>query len=269
MINNGHNIEKTNFDAFINAVGSEIQQAQVRLITAANAQMLFHYWKMGNYILYHQQLHGWGSKTIKQLAKAIRLNFPEKKGYSELLYVKPLDDGLVEIADKCCKKKEHGVLCHEGFGQSGPSETIVHVIEDALLSSAEVIELDNLSYGRLVVVGQDAAVCVFSFPEVKLTVCTSLSLNDKTIALSFPFLNENGIEFILCFKELMVEINIIGFHLIQFTGRNQGFYNQGVELVCCIEIVSLALIRSIGDVILFSSLMALRMVSELQVRSIG
>ena len=41
------------------------------------------HWLMGNYILYHQQLHGWGSKTIKQLAKAIRLNFPEKKGYSE------------------------------------------------------------------------------------------------------------------------------------------------------------------------------------------
>ena len=88
MSNNGHNIEKTNFDAFINAVGSEIQQAQVRLITAANAQMLFHYWKMGNYILYHQQLHGWGSKTIKQLAKAIRLNFPERLfGTQPYLYV--------------------------------------------------------------------------------------------------------------------------------------------------------------------------------------
>ena len=83
MSNNGHNIEKTNFDAFINAVGSEIQQAQVRLITAANAQMLFHYWKMGNYILYHQNLQGWGSKIIKQLTKAIRFNYPEKKGYSE------------------------------------------------------------------------------------------------------------------------------------------------------------------------------------------
>ncbi len=98
-------MEKTNFDAFINAVGSEIQQAQVRLITAANAQMLFHYWKMGNYILYHQQLHGWGSKTIKQLAKAIRLNFPEKKGYSELLYVKPLDDGLVEIRISAVRRR--------------------------------------------------------------------------------------------------------------------------------------------------------------------
>ena len=78
-----HHIERTNFDAFVHAVGSEIEQAQVRLITAANAQMLFHYWKIGNYILYHQNLQGWGSKIIKQLAKAIRLNYPEKKGYSE------------------------------------------------------------------------------------------------------------------------------------------------------------------------------------------
>ena len=83
MSNKESNIEKTNFDAFIQAVGSEIEQAQVRLIVAANAQMLFHYWKIGNYILYHQQLHGWGSKIIKQLAKAIRLHYPEKKGYSE------------------------------------------------------------------------------------------------------------------------------------------------------------------------------------------
>ena len=81
--NKEHHIERTNFDAFVHAVGSEIQQAQVRLITAANAQMLFHYWKIGNYILYHQNLQGWGSKIIKQLAKAIRLNYPEKKGYSE------------------------------------------------------------------------------------------------------------------------------------------------------------------------------------------
>ena len=45
--------------------------------------MLFQYWKMGYYILYHQNLQGWGSKIIKQLAKAIRFNYPEKKGYSE------------------------------------------------------------------------------------------------------------------------------------------------------------------------------------------
>lgn len=81
--NNEHNIKKGHFDAFVHAVGSEIEQAQVRLITAANARMLFHYWKMGNYILYHQNLHGWGGKIIKKLAQAIRFNYPEKKGYSE------------------------------------------------------------------------------------------------------------------------------------------------------------------------------------------
>ena len=32
---------------------------------------------------YYQNLYGWGSKIIKQLAKAIRFNYPEKKGYSE------------------------------------------------------------------------------------------------------------------------------------------------------------------------------------------
>ena len=39
MNNKESNIEKTDLNAFIHAVGSEIQQAQVRLITAANAQL--------------------------------------------------------------------------------------------------------------------------------------------------------------------------------------------------------------------------------------
>lgn len=80
MSNNDNNIEKRSFEAFVNAIGSEIEQAQVRLISAANAQMLFHYWKMGNYILYHQNRQGWGGKVIKKLAQAIRFNYPEKKG---------------------------------------------------------------------------------------------------------------------------------------------------------------------------------------------
>ena len=69
---------------------------------------------------------------------------------SEPLCVKSVDNGLVEVTNKCSKKKEHGVLCHEGFGQSVPSETIVHIIEDAFLSSTKIIELDNFSFGRFI-----------------------------------------------------------------------------------------------------------------------
>ena len=60
----------------------KIEQAQVRLISAANAQMLFHYWKMGNYILYHQKLQGWGGKVIRDWRRRYGFNYPEKKGYS-------------------------------------------------------------------------------------------------------------------------------------------------------------------------------------------
>lgn len=77
------NIEKREFEAFVNAVGSEIDFAQVRVVAAANAQMLFHYWKMGNYILYHQYVYGWGSKVIPNLAKALQFNYPQRKGYSK------------------------------------------------------------------------------------------------------------------------------------------------------------------------------------------
>jgi len=36
-------IVRKDFDEFISAIGSEIEQAQVKLISAANIQMLLHY----------------------------------------------------------------------------------------------------------------------------------------------------------------------------------------------------------------------------------
>ena len=48
----------------------------------------------------------------------------------------------------------------------------------------------------------------------------------------------------------MVQVNTVGFHPIQLTGGNQGFYKQRVEIVCRIEIIGLALIGSISDVFL-------------------
>ena len=49
--NKEHHIERTDFDGFVHAVGSEIEHAQVRLITAANAQKMCNYWKEGHYTL--------------------------------------------------------------------------------------------------------------------------------------------------------------------------------------------------------------------------
>ena len=83
MSNKESNIEKTNFDTFIQAVGSEIEQAQSKADCCSQCTNAVP-------LLEDRQLHPlspaaarMGKQIIKQLAKAIRLHYPEKKGYSE------------------------------------------------------------------------------------------------------------------------------------------------------------------------------------------
>ena len=66
---------------------------------------------------------------------------------SEGFCVQPAHKELVEVAYECRQQQEHGVLCHEGLWQPGPSEAVVHVVEDAFLATSEVVELDNLPAG--------------------------------------------------------------------------------------------------------------------------
>ena len=70
------------FAPIVQAIGTDIEQTQVRMASSANADMLFHYWKIGHFILYLQKKEGWGSKVIDNLSKAIRSKFPDKKGSS-------------------------------------------------------------------------------------------------------------------------------------------------------------------------------------------
>ncbi|MFC2655189.1 MAG: YhcG family protein [Segatella salivae] len=66
----------------VRAIGADLEHTQIHLIASANADMLFHYWKVGHFILYLQKKEGWGSKVIDNLSKAIRSKYPDKKGYS-------------------------------------------------------------------------------------------------------------------------------------------------------------------------------------------
>ena len=81
--------EKQDLSLIVRAIGSDLEHTQVRMIASANADMLFHYWKVGHFILYLQKKEGWGSKVIDNLSKAIRSRYPDKKGYStrNLIYM--------------------------------------------------------------------------------------------------------------------------------------------------------------------------------------
>lgn len=82
MSNDIKNTDKQDFSPIVRAIGSDLEHIQMRMIASANADMLFHYWKVGHFILYLQKKEGWGSKVIDNLSKAIRSQYPDKKGYS-------------------------------------------------------------------------------------------------------------------------------------------------------------------------------------------
>ena len=89
MSNDITNTDKQDLSPIVRAIGSDLEYTQVRVIASANADMLFHYWKVGHFILYLQKKEGWGSKVIDNLSKAIRSQYPDKKGYSSrnLIYM--------------------------------------------------------------------------------------------------------------------------------------------------------------------------------------
>jgi len=64
-------------------VKSRIRQAQTRAMFSANAEMIRLYWDIGNLVLTRQAAKGWGSSVIPLLARDIRNDLPEVKGFSE------------------------------------------------------------------------------------------------------------------------------------------------------------------------------------------
>lgn len=47
MSNDIKNTDKQDFSPIVRAIDSDLEQTQVRVIASANADMLFHYWKVG------------------------------------------------------------------------------------------------------------------------------------------------------------------------------------------------------------------------------
>ena len=75
---------------------------------------------------------------------------------------------------------------------------IVKLNSDFLIVGIDVykrqVEFHDVSCTRLVIVSQYTSVGIFAFPNVKVSIYLPLSLYDKTIRFSFPFLNKDRIQ---------------------------------------------------------------------------
>jgi predicted nuclease of restriction endonuclease-like (RecB) superfamily len=64
-------------------IKQRIRAAQVRAALSANAELIRLYWDIGRAIAQRQQHEGWGSRVIPRLARDLRNELPEVKGFSE------------------------------------------------------------------------------------------------------------------------------------------------------------------------------------------
>ena len=76
-------IDVSRYADLVNTVKARIRQAQIKASLSANAEMILMYWDIGRMIHERQQEKGWGAGIIPRLAKDIRNDMPEVKGFSE------------------------------------------------------------------------------------------------------------------------------------------------------------------------------------------
>ncbi|MFK8161513.1 MAG: PDDEXK nuclease domain-containing protein, partial [Lewinella sp.] len=62
---------------------SAIRDARYRAVRQVNRALIELYWEIGRQIVESQEAHGWGKSTVEELARDLRVEFPENSGLSE------------------------------------------------------------------------------------------------------------------------------------------------------------------------------------------
>lgn len=76
-------IEKSNeYKELISGIKLQIKNSRQKALLAVNKELLILYWNIGNIILKFQSKEGWGAKVIDNIAKEIKDEFPDQKGFS-------------------------------------------------------------------------------------------------------------------------------------------------------------------------------------------
>jgi len=71
-----------NYDKLLNALKDRIRRAQVRAALAVNQELITLYWQIGRELLTREAEQGWGAKVVERLARDLKREFPEIKGFS-------------------------------------------------------------------------------------------------------------------------------------------------------------------------------------------
>lgn len=196
------NTIRKEFDKYIHAISTEIEQAQVKLISAANVQMLLHYWKVGHFILFNQRMLGWGSKFIERTSEALKKLHPEKKGYSPRnlkymcqfakLYPITIVEQLIradrELEKPTLKKilSVIEVLDEHQFGQEPPAQMQAVSNEKDVITQELPAQIDNIANTLTKITNQaipQIENCFICSPVSKINWASHMVLMDSKLSL--------------------------------------------------------------------------------------
>ena len=88
------------YDRFLQDLKTRIRTAQIRATLSVNRELTLLYWDIGQEILTRQAEAGWGAKVIERLAKDLKREFPDIKGFSRsnLMYMRAFAEAYPDPA---------------------------------------------------------------------------------------------------------------------------------------------------------------------------
>ena len=78
-----NNIDKTEYQNWINSIKVKVQSAQTKIALSINLAVLELYWEIGKEIETKLKNGNWGTKIIEQISIDLILEFPNIKGFSK------------------------------------------------------------------------------------------------------------------------------------------------------------------------------------------
>lgn len=72
----------SDYEAFLQSIKTQVQQAQLQALVAVNKELILLYWHIGRGILERQEKQGWGTRVIEQLSRDLHAAFSQIKGFS-------------------------------------------------------------------------------------------------------------------------------------------------------------------------------------------
>src|SRR5262245_40431820 len=78
-----HSPAPAGYAHLLKEIKARIQQSQTRAIFSVNAELVRLYWDIGRMIDERQRQEGWGAAVIPRLARELKNELPEVKGFSQ------------------------------------------------------------------------------------------------------------------------------------------------------------------------------------------